>query len=222
VKLALDDFGTGYSSLSYLQRVPFDKIKIDRSFVTGASDPEGRNAALIRAMVGLAADLKMQTTAEGVETQEELQLVRDLGCSLVQGYIFGKPMPADEALELANKGAATLPAQYPPREPRMRIIRAALLHHQGRVLGARLRNISSGGALVECREELPVGAEIQLDFAAGGLIDAEVRWTKGTQFGCQFKEKFNLKLLQPTKPAVKAPTVMTPSYLTGTDPTQSD
>jgi diguanylate cyclase (GGDEF)-like protein/PAS domain S-box-containing protein len=217
VKLALDDFGTGYSSLSYLQRVPFDKIKIDRSFVTGASDPEGRNAALIRAMVGLAADLKMQTTAEGVETPEELQLVRDLGCSLVQGYIFGKPMPADEALELANKGAATLPAQYPPREPRMRIIRAALLHHQGRVLGARLRNISSGGALVECREEMPVGAQIQLDFAAGGLIDAEVRWTKGTQFGCQFNEKFNLKLLQPAKAAVKAPTVMTPNYLTGTD-----
>jgi diguanylate cyclase (GGDEF)-like protein/PAS domain S-box-containing protein len=217
VKLALDDFGTGYSSLSYLQRVPFDKIKIDRSFVTGASDPTGRNAALIRAMVGLAADLKMQTTAEGVETQEELQLVRDLGCSLVQGYIFGKPMPADEALELANRGAATLPAQYPPREPRMRIIRAALLHHQGRVLGARLRNISSGGALVECREEMPVGAEIQLDFAAGGLIEAEVRWTKGTQFGCQFKEKFDLKLLQQTKPAVKSTSVMRPTYLTGTD-----
>jgi len=217
VKLALDDFGTGYSSLSYLQRVPFDKIKIDRSFVTGASDPTGRNAALIRAMVGLAADLKMQTTAEGVETQEELQLVRDLGCSLVQGYIFGKPMPADEALELANRGAATLPAQYPPREPRMRIIRAALLHHQGRVLGARLRNISSGGALVECREEMPVGAEIQLDFAAGGLIEAEVRWTKGTQFGCQFKEKFDLKLLQQTKPAVKSASVMRPTYLTGTD-----
>jgi hypothetical protein len=85
------------------------------------------------------------------------------------------------------------------------------------VKGARLRNISSGGALVECREELPVGAHVQLDFAAGGLIDAEVRWTKGTQFGCQFSEKFNLKLLQPAKPAAKAPTVMTPSYLTGTD-----
>ncbi len=222
VKLALDDFGTGYSSLSYLQRVPFDKIKIDRSFVTGASDPEGRNAALIRAMVGLAADLKMQTTAEGVETQEELQLVRNLGCSLVQGYIFGKPMPAEEALELANKGAATLPVQFPPREPRMRIIRAALLHYQGRVLGARLRNISSGGALVECREELPVGAEIQLDFAAGGLIDAEVRWTKGTQFGCQFKDKFQLKLLQPAKPAVKSAAMMRPDYLSGSDPAQAE
>ncbi len=204
-----------------MQRVPFDKIKIDRSFVTGASDPEGRNAALIRAMVGLASDLQMQTTAEGVETPEELQLVRDLGCSLVQGYIFGKPMPPGEALELANKGAATLPAQLPPREPRIRIIRAALLHYQGQVKGARLRNISSGGALVECRDEMPVGAEIQLDFAAGGLIDAEIRWTKGTQFGCQFKEKFNLKLLQPAKPSVKAPTVMAPNYLRGMDEEQA-
>jgi diguanylate cyclase (GGDEF)-like protein/PAS domain S-box-containing protein len=215
LKLALDDFGTGYSSLSYLQRVPFDKIKIDRSFVTGASDLEGRNAALIRAMVGLASDLHMQTTAEGVETQDELALVRNLGCSLVQGYIFGRPMPAEEAAELAAKGSAALPVSpFPAREPRMRIIRAALLHYQGRVLGARLRNISGGGALVECREELPVGAEIQLDFAAGGLIEGEIRWTKGTQFGCQFKEKFDLRLLQPAKPT-KAPGVMAPSYLTG-------
>jgi hypothetical protein len=214
VKLALDDFGTGYSSLSYLQRVPFDKIKIDRSFVTGATHPESRNAALIRAMVGLASDLKMQTTAEGVETQEELALVRNLGCSLIQGYIFGKPMPAEEARVLAEKGAASLPEQLPQREPRIRIIRAALLHYQGQVMGARLRNISSGGALVECREPIEVGAQIQLDFAAGGLIPAEVRWTKGTQFGCQFKEKFELKLLQPTKPTGKAPKVMAPDYLT--------
>jgi diguanylate cyclase (GGDEF)-like protein/PAS domain S-box-containing protein len=218
VKLALDDFGTGYSSLSYLQRVPFDKIKIDRSFVTGASDPEGRNAALIRAMVGLASDLHMQTTAEGVETHEELALVRSLGCSLVQGYIFGKPMPAEEASVLAAKGSAALPEQLPPREPRMRIIRATLLHYQGQVRGARLRNISSGGALVESREEVAVGAEIQLDFAAGGLIDAKVIWTKGTQFGCQFREKFNLKLLQPAKAAAANPAmVMAPDYLTAKD-----
>ncbi|HEY8434851.1 MAG TPA: EAL domain-containing protein [Sphingomicrobium sp.] len=213
VKLALDDFGTGYSSLGYLQRVPFDKIKIDRSFVTGASDLEGRNAALIRAMVGLASDLKMETTAEGVETDEELLLVRNLGCSLVQGYIFGKPMPSEDALELANRGAATLPAKLPPREPRIRIIRAALLHHDGRVLGARLRNISSGGALVECREEIEAGAPIKLDFAAGGLVEAEVRWVKGTQFGCQFREKFNLRVLQQVaKPAGQAPKVAAPNY----------
>ena len=100
----------------------------------------------------------------------------------------------------------------------MRIIRAALLHHHGRVLGARLRNISSGGALVECREEMPVGEQIQLDFAAGGLIDAEVRWAKGTQFGVQFKEKFNLKLLQlAAKPTTKSPNLMIPTYLSGTE-----
>ena len=217
LKLALDDFGTGYSSLSYLQRVPFDKIKIDQSFVRGAAEPESRNAALIRAMVGLASDLKMQTTAEGVETQEELALVRNLGCSQVQGYIFGRPMPAEEALELARKGSAALPEQLPAREPRIRIIRAALLHYEGQVKGARLRNISSGGALVECREELPIGARIKLDFAAGGLIDAVVCWTKGTQFGCRFNETFNLKLLQPAKTEGKTPAAATPDFLKAGD-----
>jgi EAL domain-containing protein (putative c-di-GMP-specific phosphodiesterase class I) len=216
LKLALDDFGTGYSSLSYLQRVPFDKIKIDRSFVSGACDPASRNAALIRAMVGLGSDLQMRTIAEGVETQEELQLVRDLGCSLVQGYIFGRPMRCEEARELAAKGSASLPAApYPPREPRIRIIRAALLHIDGQVKGARLRNISSGGALVESREEVEVGTKIQLDFAAGGLIDAEVRWTKGSQFGCQFREKFNLKLLQQAQPTT--PPLPQGAYVTRPD-----
>jgi hypothetical protein len=82
------------------------------------------------------------------------------------------------------------------------------------VLGARLRNISSGGALVECREELEAGAEIKLDFAAGGLVEAEVRWVKGTQFGCQFREKFDLRILQQlAKPAAQAPKVVAPNYL---------
>src|SRR6185295_9051275 len=94
LKLALDDFGTGYSSLIYLLRVPFDKIKVDQSFVRGATDRESRNAALIPAMVRLASDLKKQTTTERVETHEELTPVRSLGCSLIQGYIFGKPMAA--------------------------------------------------------------------------------------------------------------------------------
>ena len=97
----------------------------------------------------------------------------------------------------------------------MRIIRAALLHYQGQVKGARLRNISAGGALVECREELPVGAQVQLDFAAGGIVEAEVRWTKGTQFGCQFKDRFDLKLLQPAAPTTKAHAVVAPDYLKG-------
>ena len=134
----------------------------------------------------------------------------------MQGYIFGKPDAGRGGARACREGRRdSAGEQLPPREPRMRIIRAALLHYQGQVKGARLRNISSGGALVECREELPVGAQIQLDFAAGGLIDAEVRWTKGTQFGCQFKEKFNLKLLQPAAPTTKAHNVVAPDYLKG-------
>ena len=220
LKLALDDFGTGYSSLSYLLRVPFDKIKVDQSFVRGASDPESRNAALIRAMVGLASDLEMQTTAEGVETQEELLLVRNLGCSLIQGYYFGKPMPAEEARELASKGSATRPdAHLTQRESRIRIIRAALLHYHGRVKGARLRNISAGGALVECRDEVEVGTEIGLDFGAGGVITGTIMWAKGTQFGVRFTEKFDLKLLQQVaaSPLPKGATVMRPNYLKAGD-----
>jgi len=217
VKLALDDFGTGYSSLSYLLRVPFDKIKIDQSFVRGASGPESRNAALIKAMVGLASDLQMQTTAEGVETQEELLLIRNLGCSLIQGYYFGKPMPSEEAAELAVKGSAARPdAHLIQREPRIRIIRAALLHYHGRVKGARLRNISSGGALVECRDEVEVGTDIGLDFGAGGVIAGKIVWAKGTQFGVQFAEKFDLKLLQvAAAPLPKGAKVMRPNYLSG-------
>ncbi len=223
VKLALDDFGTGYSSLSYLLRVPFDKIKIDQSFVRGASDAGSRNAALIRAMVALASDLQMQTTAEGVETQEELLLIRNLGCSLIQGYYFGKPMPADEAKELAFKGSATRPdAHLTQREPRIRIIRAALLHYHGRVKGARLRNISSGGALVECRDEVEVGTEIKLDFGAGGLIAGTIAWAKGTQFGVHFSETFDLKLLQvAASPLPKGAYVMKPDYLKGGDSSQA-
>jgi len=87
-------------------------------------------------------------------------------------------------------------------------------------MGARLRNISSGGALVESRIELPVGAEVRLDFAVGGLVDGVVRWTKGTQSGVQFNEPFNLKLLQPAKPTTKSAAVMTPDYLTQNDASQ--
>src|SRR6185503_9179082 len=94
VRLALDDFGTGYSSLGYLKKAPFDKIKIDQSFVRGAASATNRNAAIIRAIVTLAETLGMDTCAEGVETHDDLHLIRELGVSMVQGYIFGRPVSA--------------------------------------------------------------------------------------------------------------------------------
>src|SRR3546814_5190669 len=96
VRLALDDFGTGYSALGYLKKAPFDKIKIDQSFVLGAADADSMNAAIISSIVGLATALGMETTAEGVETHDDLALIRRLGCSHVQGYIYGRPMDLED------------------------------------------------------------------------------------------------------------------------------
>ena len=93
VRIALDDFGTGYSSLSYLQRFPFDKIKIDRCFITDIAEPEG-SSSIVQAVVTIAADRHMTTTAEGVETEQQRDLLRELGCSEMQGYLFSPPKPA--------------------------------------------------------------------------------------------------------------------------------
>lgn len=100
IQLSLDDFGTGYSSLGYLSRTRFNTIKIDRSFVVGASNNKAESLAIIRAVVTLADSLGMATTAEGVETEAELAMVRRLGCHKIQGYYFGRPMPARDAAAL--------------------------------------------------------------------------------------------------------------------------
>ncbi len=95
VRIALDDFGTGYSSLSYLRRFPFQKIKIDRSFVAEIHDAD--TAAIVQAIVCLGVRLGASITAEGVETAEQLERVREIGCTDVQGYLLGKPLPATDA-----------------------------------------------------------------------------------------------------------------------------
>ncbi|MGZ8999212.1 MAG: putative bifunctional diguanylate cyclase/phosphodiesterase, partial [Allosphingosinicella sp.] len=109
VRIAMDDFGTGYSSLSYLRSFPFDKIKIDRSFVRGlASSADSK--AIIRAVAGLGSDLGMRTTGEGVETQEELDYLRNEGCTEAQGYFLSTPRPASEVLQLLSKRQAAAKA----------------------------------------------------------------------------------------------------------------
>jgi diguanylate cyclase (GGDEF)-like protein len=95
VHLAIDDFGTGYSSLSYLESFPVDTVKIDRSFVQRMSS-SGTNDVIISAVVSLARALGLDVIAEGVETSEQLEQVRSLGCQYVQGYFFGRPAPADQ------------------------------------------------------------------------------------------------------------------------------
>jgi diguanylate cyclase (GGDEF)-like protein len=106
VRIALDDFGTGYSSLSYLQSFPFDKIKIDRSFIEQLLTRPGASA-IVRAITDLARALGMETTAEGVEESDQLAELRRHGCSSVQGYLFSRPVDADaaRALVTASRGA---------------------------------------------------------------------------------------------------------------------
>jgi diguanylate cyclase (GGDEF)-like protein len=99
VRIALDDFGTGYSSLSYLQRFPFDKIKIDRSFIKSIAD-EGTSSTIVTAVVNIAAVSNMTTTAEGVEQEWQRELLRKLGCTEMQGFLFSPAIPAAEIRRL--------------------------------------------------------------------------------------------------------------------------
>ncbi len=107
VRLSLDDFGTGYSSLGYLSRTRFSSIKIDRSFVRDAAAGVREAIAIMRAVIALAKSLDMTTVAEGVETEAEHVMVQDMGCSKVQGFYFGRPLPVAEARALANRGWKT-------------------------------------------------------------------------------------------------------------------
>jgi len=110
VRIALDDFGTGYSSLSYLKRFPFDKIKIDRCFVNDVAEIDG-SSAIVQAVVNIAAARNMTTTAEGVETAAQREMLRSLGCKEMQGHLFSPARPAPEVRRLLGfpaKAAAAL------------------------------------------------------------------------------------------------------------------
>jgi EAL domain-containing protein (putative c-di-GMP-specific phosphodiesterase class I) len=109
IRIALDDFGTGYSSLGYVRSFPFDKIKIDRSFVNELGKSSDC-AAIVRAIVSLGAGLRIPTTAEGVETTAQLDFVRACGCSEAQGYLLGRPQPLQEAVREAQQVRAVAAA----------------------------------------------------------------------------------------------------------------
>lgn len=110
VRISMDDFGTGYSSLSYLRSFPFDKIKIDRSFMADLTSRQD-SQAIIRAVIGLGQSLGMSTTAEGVETEEQLEMVRAQGCSEVQGFLFSPPLPPVALANLLAREAAKAEAE---------------------------------------------------------------------------------------------------------------
>jgi diguanylate cyclase (GGDEF)-like protein/PAS domain S-box-containing protein len=105
VRIVLDDFGTGYSSLSYLRRFPFDKLKIDQSFMKGLGE-DGESDAIVRAILALAHSLRLEVTAEGVETETQLRMLRHYGCDEVQGFLLGRPGPGLSLVEVLERREA--------------------------------------------------------------------------------------------------------------------
>jgi diguanylate cyclase len=102
VRIVLDDFGTGYSSLSYLRRFSFDKIKIDKAFVQGQASDRGVRV-ILESILGMCRNLGVPVVGEGVETRQQLAVLRSGDCAEVQGYLLGKPMPADLAATLLRR-----------------------------------------------------------------------------------------------------------------------
>ncbi|HEX7641181.1 MAG TPA: EAL domain-containing protein [Burkholderiaceae bacterium] len=136
VSHALDDFGTGYSSLSYLQRLPVERIKIDRSFVSDITANPG-DAAIARAVVGMAHSLNMTVIAEGVETEAQLGYLRGLGCEEIQGYFFSKPLSERDFAELLRSGRCIKPAPQAGGAERVLLLvtqERDALQHLGRIL----------------------------------------------------------------------------------------
>jgi diguanylate cyclase (GGDEF)-like protein/PAS domain S-box-containing protein len=197
VRLALDDFGTGYSALGYLKKAPFDKIKIDQSFVLGAADPNSMNAAIISSIVGLASALNMETTAEGVETHDDLALIRGLGCSHVQGFIYGRPMELAEVQALLRDGGGRVEARgfKSAREPRLTIFRRIQVASGGYQYDAIVRNMSPRGALVEGLWNVPPGTPLTLEFGSDQMLSAEARWSAGNRVGVKFAKAVDMDAL---------------------------
>ena len=191
IRFALDDFGTGYSSLGYLRDAPFDKIKIDQSFIRGAVDNSVRgNAAIIAAIVGLANSLGMETTAEGIEAIDELDFVRSQGVTSVQGYIYGKATPNTQVLEMVENDVIELVPKGPSRarSNRRTVLRKVGLIHDDYRYEVTMRDLSQTGARLQGLCDVPVGTRFIVDFGDGQTVGAEVRRAVDDWIGVEFEE----------------------------------
>lgn len=189
VRLALDDFGKGHSSLAFLRRAPFERIKIDQSFVRGSCDPDDPNGAIITAIVSLAGALDMETVAEGVEAMDELEQVRARGATLIQGFIFSRPVPQEVVLERLASGDFIYEPVGPDKhraERRSVFLRIGVIHEDYRY-DAMLRNLSRTGALIEGLLDVPVGTELVVDLGGGQLAVAIVRRSHDASQGVEFE-----------------------------------
>lgn len=188
VRLALDDFGTGYSALGYLRTAPFDKIKIDQTFVREATVPGSRNGAIIAAIVALAEALGMETTAEGIEYMDQLDLIRSLRVSHVQGWIYSPAISSSELSERLVDGEWAIIPSGPARQRsnRLSVYRKVGVIHANRYQSAIMRNLSETGALIEGIDPLPLQTQVVLDLGEGQLTFARVVRISGRHFAVEF------------------------------------
>ncbi|MBN8499901.1 MAG: EAL domain-containing protein [Sphingomonadales bacterium] len=191
VRLALDDFGTGYSSLSYLQNAPFDKIKIDKSFIREITQEGNRNAAIIAAIVSLANALKMDTTAEGIEAHDELDAMRKLGVKQIQGYIYAAAVRGEVVSDALTSGEWVIEPEGPNkyRPERRTVLRKVGLIHEDHRYDVTMRNLSRSGCMVEGLLDVPVGTPFVVDFGEGQLAVAVVRRSAGGTQGLEFEQQ---------------------------------
>ncbi|MFM5884249.1 MAG: putative bifunctional diguanylate cyclase/phosphodiesterase [Novosphingobium sp.] len=191
IRLVLDDFGTGYSSLSYLQHAPFDKIKIDKAFISGVTEPGNRNAAIIAAIVSLAEALDMDTTAEGIEAHDELEAMRKLRVRQIQGFIYAQAVGFEDVAEAMLSGEWTIepegPSKYRPE--RRTVLRKVGLIHEDHRYEVTMRNLSRSGCMVEGLIDVPIGAQFVVDFGEGQLAVAVVRRSAGAMQGLEFEHQ---------------------------------
>ncbi len=190
VRLALDDFGTGYSSLGYLKNAPFDKIKIDQSFVRGATETGSRNRAIIAAIVALAKALDMETTAEGVESFDQFDLMKSLNVTLVQGFIYSQAIANDQFEREIDTGVWVIEPNGPAlqRHDRQAMFRRIGVIHDEHYYPVVLRNLSASGALIEGLVGVPVGTKFVVDLGEGQLTVSTVRRSRKSQQGLEFEQ----------------------------------
>lgn len=190
VRLALDDFGTGYSSLGYLKTAPFDKIKIDQSFVRGTTEEGARNQAIIAAIVALAHAMGMETTAEGIESFDQLETMRRLNVSHIQGFLYSGAVAGAELATRFKDGKWVITPQGPSRQRHIRhtTFRKVGVIHENHYYQAVLKNVSASGALIDGIVDVPEGTQFVVDLGEGQMAVAIVRRSMRQQQGIEFEQ----------------------------------
>ena len=189
VRLALDDFGTGYSSLSYLRSAPFDKLKVDKSFVDSCTQKDQNSAKIITAIIGLSDALGMETTVEGVEAFDQFNLVCEKGAKYIQGWIYSKALPCDVIAERMSSGEMKIEPSGPDihRPERRSVFRRVGVIHDDHRYEAIMRNLSRTGAMVEGILGVPIGTGLVLDLGEGQLAVGKVNRSEDATIAIEFE-----------------------------------